>query len=91
MVRVLPDPPLFDGETSQYLDGTLKDYLWRDAEVRAMLFENLGRNNKRFGSAEPDVSLRQVGEMRDSNFEATWSYMVKRLSAYGGCLGGQRR
>jgi len=23
--------------------------------------------------------------------EATWGYMVKRLSAHGGCLGGQRR
>jgi hypothetical protein len=23
--------------------------------------------------------------------EATWGYMVKRISAHGGCLGGQRR
>ena len=61
-----------------------------DAEVRDVLFDNLGRN-KRFGSVEPDVSLRQVGEVQDSNSEATWSYMVKRISAYGGCLGGQRR
>jgi len=25
------------------------------------------------------------------NSEATWGYMVKRISAHGGCLGGQRR
>ena len=61
-----------------------------DVEVRFVLFENLGRN-KRFGSVEPDVSLRQVGEVLDQYSEATWSYMVKRISAYGGCLGGQRR
>ena len=41
------------------LDQALIDFLWRDVAVRAMLFENLGRN-KRFGSVEPDVSLRQV-------------------------------
>ena len=59
-----------------------------------MFFENLGRN-KRFGSNESNVSLRQVGEVIervvDVNLEVTWGYMVKRLSAYGGCLGGQRR
>ena len=41
-----------------------------------------------------DVSLRQLGVVQvvvDGNSEATWSYMVKRISAYGGCLGGQRR
>jgi hypothetical protein len=27
----------------------------------------------------------------DADPEATWGYMVKRLSVYGGCLGSQRR
>ena len=38
-----------------------------------------------------DVSLRQLGESWTYDLEATWGYMVKRISVYGGCLGGQRR
>ena len=82
---------LHHASTLLLVDDKHTDELIRpDAEVRFVLFENLGRN-KRFGSVEPNVSLRQVGEVLDQYSEATWSYMVKRISAYGGCLGGQRR
>ena len=40
----------------------LKNLKRPDVEVRFVLFDNLGRN-KRLGSDEPDVSLRQVGEI----------------------------
>ena len=65
-----------------------------DVEVGSVLFENLGRN-KRFGSIESrcvvEASRRSSNELFACDPEATWGYMVKRLSAYGGCLGSQRR
>ena len=37
--------------------------------MRIVLFENLGRKQA-FGSVEPDVSLRQVGEVQDNTVDA---------------------
>ena len=37
------------------------------------------------------LSLIVVTICENDGSEATWGYMVKRISAHGGCLGGQRR
>jgi hypothetical protein len=43
------------------------------------------------GDIDP-LNLKLLLTVRvDNNPEATWGYMVKRISAHGGCLGGQRR
>jgi hypothetical protein len=57
VVRVLPDPPSLDQHTFRFVHAaTLKC---------AACSLKTWDVNKRFGSVEPDVSLRQVGEVRD--------------------------
>ena len=56
-----------------------------------MFFDNLGRNKRLNSQPSLDVSLRQLGESWTYDAKATSGYMVKRISVYGGCLGGQRR
>ena len=82
------------------LDRAHANFRESDVEVRISFFDNLGRNESVLDSFEfESVSLRQIGEvawsargMGDSPMpEVAWSYMVKRISANGGCLGSQRR
>jgi hypothetical protein len=56
-----------------------------------MFFDNLGRNKRLNSHQSLDVSLRQLGESWMYDLKATSGYMIKRISVYGGCLGGQRR
>ena len=103
MVRVLPDPPL-PNETRLRTHQELKRYgveagsrslktgkvasvlrrmsmTCREAKAgaeRHLIIESL---NSRLGFVPPNTD----------DPEATWGYMVKRISAHGGCLGGQRR
>ena len=81
---------------------TLKDLKRSGVEAGFAFFENSGRS-ERLNRTDPDVSLRLRRGLRapehlnvvDIRYqhdpEATWGYMVKRISAHGGCLGGQRR
>ena len=70
---------------------TQKNLKLQDVEVLLVFFDNLGRNKRLDFLSSLDVSLRQLGESWRMTSEATSGYMIKRISVYGGCLGGQRR
>ena len=71
---------------------TQKNLKLQDVEVLLVFFDNLGRNKRLDFLSSLDVSLRQLGEILSvDRSKETSGYMIKRISVYGGCLGGQRR
>ena len=54
-------------------------------------FANLGRNMRLRRSVLHVSKEAKAKYIERGPSKATWGYMVKRISAHGGCLGGQRR
>ena len=106
-VRVLPDPPPKVAVGSEKLDDSAHESISRAAGAEAcwLLFDNVDVASVldelnfvemcREAKVSPnqrtciDVFYRFVAQAGDR--EGTCGYMVKRTSAHGGCLGGQRR
>ena len=56
-----------------------------------MFFDNLGRNKRLKLSPSFRCVVEAIRRVLACDPEATSGYMIKRISVYGGCLGGQRR
>ena len=101
MVRVLPDPPTLNDNCAH------EDLKRPGAEAGGVFFDKLDvasvlrRMSMTCREAKAGAERHLIIESLNSRLgfvppntddpEATWGYMVKRISAYGGCLGGQRR
>ena len=65
--------------------------LFSPGTAEEKLFKNSGNVVKALHERETFMRCWDVAHNRHHVTQVVWGYMVKRLSAFGGCLGGNRR